>query len=221
MFYVFLIGSLIAGTWAAHTALIQAPADAMQGNVQRIFYFHVPLVWVSFVAFLGGAIMSGTYLKSRKMKHDALARAFIKTGWAFTTTVLVTGPLWAKPVWGTFWNWGDERLISFFVMWMMYNGYMLLRATISDFERGARIGSVVALLALVNAGLVVAAIYIWKTASHPGPIFVKKGGSGLVDPKMQLAFGLSFFAFSLIFISILVTRFRVEILNSGELSTDA
>ncbi|AFM12817.1 cytochrome c biogenesis protein CcsA [Turneriella parva] len=210
LYYLLLVITFAVGAYAAHSALIAAPADAMQGNVQRIFYFHVPLVWVSFVAFIGGALMSIRYLKSRRMADDAWARAFIKTGWAFTTTVLVTGPLWAKPVWGTYWNWGDERLISFFVMWMMYNGYILLRATIQDFEKGARIGAVLALLALANAVLVVAAIYIWKTASHPGPVFVQKAGGGVLDPMMRRAFWLNFSAFSLLFVCILVAKFRFE-----------
>ncbi|MBN8219737.1 MAG: cytochrome c biogenesis protein CcsA [Spirochaetes bacterium] len=215
MFYLLLIFATASGAWAAHLALIQAPADAMQGNVQRIFYFHVPLVWVSFLAFVGGAVMSLRYLKSREMRHDDWARAFIKTGWAFTTTVLVTGPLWGKPVWGVYWNWGDERLVSFFVMWMMYNGYLLLRSTIADFETGARIGAVLALLAVINAALVVAAIYIWKTAQHPSPVFIQKGGSGLKDPAMSRAFWASFSAFTLLFISILVARLKVERSISG------
>lgn len=221
MYYLLLVAAVALSGWAAHVALLQAPADAMQGNVQRIFYFHVPLVWVSFMAFIGGAFMSIRYLKGRNMRHDAWARAFIKTGWAFTTTVLVTGPLWAKPVWGTFWNWGDERLVSFFVMWMMYNGYILLRATVSDFEKGARIGAVLALLAVMNAILVVAAIYIWKTASHPGPIFVQKGGSGLKEPLMKKAFWLSFSAFTLLYISILVAKFRTEQAESHTHGFDA
>lgn len=210
LYYALLLLSVSVGGYAAYVALIEAPADAMQGNVQRIFYFHVPLVWVSFVAFIGGALMSIRYLQTRSMRTDAWARAFIKTGWVFTTTVLVTGPLWAKPVWGTFWNWGDERLISFFVMWMMYNGYILLRATVHDFEKGARIGAVLALLALANAALVVAAIYIWKTASHPGPVFVQKSGGGVLDPLMRRAFWLNFSAFSLLFVCILVAKFHFE-----------
>jgi heme exporter protein C len=221
MFYVLLLAALGAGAWATHLALLQAPADAMQGNVQRIFYFHVPLVWVSFIAFVGGAVMSIRYLKSRNMRHDAWARSFIKTGWAFTTTVLVTGPLWGKPVWGVYWNWADERLVSFFVMWMMYNAYILLRATIADFEKGARIGAVLALLAVMNAVLVVAAIYIWKTAQHPSPVFIQKGGSGLKDPAMVRAFWASFSAFTLLFVSILVAKFHTEKSLSGAHGFDA
>lgn len=220
MYYALLASAIGLCAYAAHVALLEAPADAMQGNVQRIFYFHVPLVWVSFCAFIGGAAMSVRYLKSRDLSHDAWARAFIKTGWAFTTTVLVTGPLWAKPVWGVYWNWGDERLVSFFVMWMMYNGYILLRATIPDMEKAARIGAVLSLVALVNALLVVAAIYIWKTASHPGPVFVQKGGSGLVDPVMRKAFTLSFSGFTLLFISILVAKVQAERLATGEYGHD-
>ncbi|MBS0616737.1 MAG: cytochrome c biogenesis protein CcsA [Spirochaetes bacterium] len=220
LYYLLLATAIAVCAWGAHVALLEAPADALQGNVQRIFYFHVPLVWVSFVAFVGGALMSIHYLKSRRVKSDAWARAFITTGWAFTTTVLVTGPLWAKPIWGTLWNWGDERLVSFFVMWMMYNGYILLRATIADFEKAARIGSVLALVAVVNAALVVAAIYIWKTASHPGPLFIQKGGSGLVDPLMRKAFALNFLGFTLLFLAILIARYRTEKSTSEEYDFD-
>lgn len=209
-FYLLAIASFILCALAAWLALIVAPADAVQGNIQRVFYFHVPLVWVSFVAFIGGAAMSIRYLKSRRERGDLWALAFIKTGWVFTSTVLVTGPLWARPVWGVFWNWGDERLVSFFVMWMMYNAYLLLRLTIADREKAARIGAVLAILALMNAALVVAAIYIWKTASHPGPVLFKQGGSGLLDPTMKLAFWLSFAGFSLLFATLLLARFHIE-----------
>lgn len=210
LFGALAITAMAVCAWSAWLALIVAPADAAQGNIQRVFYFHVPLVWVSFLAFIGGAIMSIRYLRGRNSLDDAWAQAFIKTGWVFTSTVLVTGPLWARPVWGIFWNWGDERLVSFFVMWMMYNGYLLLRATIADQEKAARIGAVLAILALMNAALVVGAIYIWKTASHPGPVFVKQGGSGLADPTMKLAFWSSFAGFTLLFVTLLITRFSVE-----------
>jgi heme exporter protein C len=210
LFAALAVMALSVCAWSAWLSLIKAPADAAQGNVQRVFYFHVPLVWVSFLAFIGGAIMSIRYLRARKSLDDAWARAFIKTGWVFTSTVLVTGPLWARPVWGIFWNWGDERLVSFFVMWMLYNAYLLLRATIADQEKAARIGAVLAILALMNAALVVAAIYIWKTASHPGPVFLRQGGSGLRDPTMKLAFWSSFAGFTLLFATLLIARFSVE-----------
>lgn len=210
LFGVLALAAMALCAYSAWLALVSAPPDAAQGNIQRVFYFHVPLVWVSFLAFIGGAWTSARYLYRRNIVDDAWAQAFIKTGWVFTSTVLVTGPLWARPVWGIFWNWGDERLVSFFVMWMMYNGYLLLRATIADRDKAARIGAVLALVALMNAVLVVAAIYIWKTASHPGPVFVKKTGSGLADPAMRLAFWSSFAGFFLLFGTLLITRFSVE-----------
>lgn len=209
-FYLLTAAAFVVCALATWFSLIAAPADAVQGNIQRVFYFHVPLVWVSFIAFIGGAVMSGLYLKSRKESADIWALTFIKVGWVFTSTVLLTGPLWARPVWGVFWNWGDERLVSFFVMWMMYNAYLLLRLTIADREKAARIGAVLAILALMNAALVVAAIYIWKTASHPGPVLFKQGGSGLMDTKMQIAFWLSFAGFSLLFLTLLLVRFYIE-----------
>ncbi|HRP70388.1 MAG TPA: cytochrome c biogenesis protein CcsA, partial [Turneriella sp.] len=87
MYYALWVSAFALTAYSTYVALLQAPADAIQGNVQRIFYFHVPLVWVSFIAFVGGAVMSFRYLLSRNMRHDTWARAFIKTGWAFTTTV--------------------------------------------------------------------------------------------------------------------------------------
>lgn len=215
-FYTLTLAAFFVCARAAWLALLGAPADSVQGNIQRVFYFHVPLVWVSFISFVGGAVMSIRYLKSRALTHDVWALAFIKTGWVFTSTVLVTGPLWARPVWGVLWNWGDERLVSFFVMWMMYNGYLLLRSTIADRDKAARVGAVLAVLAVMNAVLVVAAIYIWKTASHPGPVLVRKEGTGLVDPLMRQAFLTSFVGFTLLFLSLLFARYRVE-KNKAEL----
>lgn len=201
--------AFVAIAVSTYAALLAVPADAVQGNVQRIFYFHVPLAWVSFLAFIGGTVSGVLYLITRNLAHDVRAVAFVKTGWAFTSTVLVTGPLWARPVWGVFWNWGDERLLSF-VMWLLYSAYLLLRATIADRQKAARIGAVLSILALANAVLVVAAIYIWKTVSHPGPVLFRAEGTGLANPAMRLAFWSMFCSFMLLFIVIFLAQLTLE-----------
>jgi len=183
-------------------ALIVAPTDQAQGHAQRIVYFHVPLVWVSFIAFISAAVYSLKYLRLRNSFDDVKAESLNLIGWLFTSTVLITGPLWAKPIWGIFWDWSDERLVSFFVMWMMYNVYFMLRLSITDREKAARISAVLSFLALANAGLVFAAIFIWKTNSHPSSLFIKNKSGGFKNTMMKWAFWGNILSFLLLFFTL-------------------
>ncbi|RME90631.1 MAG: cytochrome C assembly protein [Candidatus Hydrogenedentota bacterium] len=171
------------------------PSDAAQGVAQRIFYFHVPTAWVSFTAFTVSFIASIRYLKKRDLQLDKLAAAYAVTGWIFTTGVMITGPLWAKPIWGDFWNWSDQRLMSFFVLWLLFAAYGLLRFSMPDSEKRARFSAVLAILGFLNVPLVYAAIRIWNTPSHPAAVIAGKKGSGLKDPTMLWTFFIGVIAF--------------------------
>src|SRR5205823_2169850 len=113
----------------------------VQGIVQRVFYFHVPMAWVSYLAFFVVLVASVMYLWKRDLTWDAVARASVEIGVVFTTLVLITGSLWAKPIWNTWWTW-DARLTSTLVLWFIYVAYIMLRASTPDVERGARFGAV-------------------------------------------------------------------------------
>ncbi len=121
---------------AAYCALFVAPTEATMGLIQRIFYFHVPFGWSAFVAFAISFVSSIAYLRSRAPKWDWLAVSSAEVGLPFVTVMLVTGPIWAHPVWGIWWTW-DARLTSTFVLWVLYVCYLLLRTLIDEPERRA------------------------------------------------------------------------------------
>lgn len=183
----------------ATLAMLVVPSDTAQGVAQRIFYFHVPTAWVSFVGFALTFYFSIRYLFTRSLKFDRLAYVYALCGWVFTTGVLVTGPLWAKPIWGHFWNWSDQRLISFFILWLLFAGYLLLRKGIPDVHQAARLAAVLGIIAFLNVPLVYFSVKIWNTPSHPELVIGGKKGSGLFDPTMKYTFFLGLIGFHFIF----------------------
>src|SRR6202165_3364608 len=113
-------------SYALYEALVAAPTEQTMGEVQRIFYYHVPSAWTSFIFFAVNLVASIVYLIRRNLKADAVAVSAAEVGLVFCTVVLVTGPLWARPVWGIWWTW-DIRLTSTLVLWLIYVSYLLLR----------------------------------------------------------------------------------------------
>lgn len=154
-------------------ALAVAPREATQGNVQRIMYVHVPAILVAYLAF--GVVLGASlaYLLTRRPGADRLARAAAEVGVLFTGINIATGALWGKPTWGTWWTW-DARLTSVAVMFVMYLGYLLLRAMIEDRERAARFAAVVGILAAVNIPIVHFSVYWWRTLHQP-PSLLRPG----------------------------------------------
>ncbi|HUO04850.1 MAG TPA: cytochrome c biogenesis protein CcsA [Candidatus Binataceae bacterium] len=182
-----------------------APTEADQGIVQRIFYFHVPCAWVAFASF-GIAALSGIlYLWLGDRIWDDLEYAAAETGMVFCTLVLVTGSLWAKPIWGTWWTW-DSRLTTTFILWLMYGGYMMMRASADDTAQTARFGAVIAIVAAADVPVVIASVRLWRTI-HPAVIVTKEGGHGLEDPRMVAALLVSLAAFTALYGWLLMLRF--------------
>ena len=140
--------SLLLMLAALYFALVYAPTERVQGNVQRIFYFHVPLAWVAYLAFFVVFVASIAYLRTRSAWWDALARSSAEVGLLFTTLVLITGSLWARPIWGTWWSW-DARLTTSLILWFIYVGYLLVRSSVADRQRGARFGAVLGIVGFV------------------------------------------------------------------------
>jgi len=121
---------------SAHASFYIAPEERTMGVIQRIFYFHVSSAWTGFIAFFLVFIGSIAYLRTRSLKWDWLSVASAEVGVAFFTVVLVTGPIWAKPVWGIWWIW-DARLTSSFLLWVLFVSYLLLRTLVDEPERRA------------------------------------------------------------------------------------
>jgi heme exporter protein C len=185
----------------------EATAD-QGGPLQRIFYFHVPAAWVGYLAFAIVFISSIAYLRTRSPRWDLLAHGAAEIGTIFVTLVLVTGPIWARPVWGTWWEW-DARLTSAFVMWLTYVGYLFLRALTEDPRAGGRLAAVVGIVGFINVPIVHFSVYWWRTLHPPGPTPANLAeSSGLGGPEL-LAFFTSLVAFTLLAGWMLAVRVRI------------
>jgi heme exporter protein C len=161
-----------------YEALWVAPTDQIQGDVYRIIYYHVPSAWTAFVFLAVNFVASIVYLVRRNLKADAVAVSAAEVGLVFCTVVLVTGPIWARPVWGIWWTW-DWRLTSTLVMWLIYISYLVLRR----FSSGGQTAVLAAALAIfggLDIPLVYFSIWFFRT-QHPQPVI---GDGGSIDPSM-------------------------------------
>jgi len=190
------------------------PTEADQGIVQRIFYFHVPCAWVAFAGFGLGAIAGIFYLWLGQQIWDDLGYAAAELGMLFCTLVLVTGSIWAKPIWGAWWTW-DSRLTTTLILWLLYGGYLMMRAMAGDTPTAARYGAVVGIAAALDVPVVIVSVRLWRTI-HPAVLVTRQGSHGLEDPRMVVTLLVSMAAFTLFFawllslrLAILRTRTRV------------
>ncbi len=193
-----------------HQAIFVAPTEETMGEIQRIFYYHVPSAWLTFLFFFISFIASIVYLLSKR-KHplralgaDALALASAEVGVVFCTVVLITGPIWARPVWGIWWTW-DERLTSTLVLWLIYCSYLLLRR----FAAGPQMQTLAAVLAIfgyVDVPIVYFSTRWWRT-QHPGPVV---GGNGYLDPQMWKAIEWNVLAWLSWGLLLMATRYVME-----------
>jgi heme exporter protein C len=210
-----LIARLGVAAWAlmalalTFAFFVAREADqAMGGQLQRIFYFHVPSAWVAYLAFALVFIASIAYLRTAARRWDLLAHASAEIGVVFCSLVLITGPIWANPVWGTWWVW-DARLTSTFVMWLTYIGYLLIRALARDPRAAGRLAAVVGIVGFVNVPIVHFSVRWWRTLHPAGPTPADPStGSGLGGPEL-VAFFTALAAFTLLFLWLLALRVRV------------
>jgi heme exporter protein C len=188
---------------ALYLVFLFVPTEATMGIVQRIFYFHVPVAWVAFLSFFIVFIYSILYLWKRDEKWDIIARSSAEVGVMFTTLVLITGSIWAKPIWGVWWTW-EPRLTSALVLWLMYIAYMLVRSYSSEESRGARNAAVVGIIGFLDVPIVALAITLWRT-QHPGPVIFEGG----LAPKMLLTLLVCIMTFTVIYVSLLLLRISI------------
>ena len=181
---------------------------AMGGQLQRIFYVHVPSAWAAYLSFGVVFLASVAYLRTGTRRWDLLAEAAAEIGVVFTTVVLITGPIWARPVWGTWWQW-DARLTSALVMWLTYVGYLFLRNLAEDPTRIGRLAAVVGIAGFVNVPIVHFSVRWWRTLHPSGPTPADLAGeSGLGSPEL-LTFFVALAAFTLFFAWLLAVRVRL------------
>jgi heme exporter protein C len=189
---------------ALYMVFIYVPTDAETGVIQRIFYFHVPLAWVAFFAFLIVFIASIGYLWKRDKKWDFIASSSAEVGLVFTTLVLITGSIWAKPTWGAWWVW-DSRLTSSLVLWLIYLAYFIVRSYIGEEERRARFAAVVGVIGFLDVPIVALAITLWRT-QHPGPVIFE---GGLV-PEMMATLMIAITAFTVLYFLLFTERISIK-----------
>jgi heme exporter protein C len=185
---------------------LYAPREATMGEVQRIFYFHVASAWVGFfgffVTFVGGVLYS---LRGER-RWDALGLSSVEIGLTFITMAVITGSLWARPVWGTYWTW-EPRLTISAVQLLIYLAYLMLRGAIDSPEMKARFAAAYGIVAFVTVPLSWFAIRWWRTI-HPD---VLTGGEGMsITPRMVHTLLVSVAAFTLLYVTLLLARLRLE-----------
>jgi heme exporter protein C len=187
-----------------------APMEAVMGNVQRVFYFHVAVGWVGMLSFFVAAISGVLYLRSKDRKWDMVAQAAVEIGIVFTFLNIVTGSIWARPIWNTWWTW-DPRLTTATIMELIYFAYLMLRQGIEDPERRARFGAVYVILGFVSVPLTFFSARLFRTI-HPVVIGTNQpGAEGQFDmtPKMLQTFLFSLFTFTFVFIDLMWHRLRL------------
>lgn len=185
---------------------LYAPREAVMGEVQRIFYFHVASAWVGFVAFGVTCAGSIAYLAGRRRIWDVLALSSGQVGLAFMTMAVLTGALWARPVWGVYWTW-EPRLTISAIQLLLYLAYVSLRNVVDDRDRAARFAAVYGIIAFVTVPLSWFAIRWWRTI-HPD---LFSGGGGMaVTPPMWHTLLVSIVAFSLLYVTLLRMRMRLQ-----------
>ena len=202
------IAATAAAVLASWMGLLWAPTDAVQGDVYRVIYVHVPTAWLAYLAFVVVFLASIGWLWTRRPWFDALAVASAEIGVLFTGLFIVAGSIWAKPTWGVWWTW-DPRLVTTAVMFVMYVGYLLLRSLSNDFERRATRAAVLGIVAVVDIPIVHLSV-LWMNSQHQLPTVLRLAGSPQLDPSMGLALGMSVVAFTLVYVALLVERMALE-----------
>jgi len=189
-------------------AIFFTPTEAVQGPAQKIFYVHAPAAWVAFLAFGLVGLASVLYLWLREERLDRIAESSAEVGLMFTTVVLITGPLWGKPIWGTYWTW-DARLTLTLFLWFIFVAYIVLRGAIDEREMRARYCAVLGILGALLVPFIHLSVYLFRTL-HPKPILMKPDAPSL-PTEMLTTVLLAFAAFTLLYVALLRVRYRYAV----------
>jgi heme exporter protein C len=203
--FILAIVSAVAVLTALGMVFLYAPREATMGDVQRIFYFHVSSAWVGFFAFFVTFLAGILYLVRRERRWDILALSSVEVGLTFLAIGIITGSLWARPVWGTYWTW-DPRLTISAVQLLIYIAYGMLRRAVEGPERRARFAAVYGIVAFVTVPLSWFAIRWWRTI-HPE---ILSDGDMALTPRMVQTLLVSLGAFTLLYATLLHQRMRLE-----------
>src|SRR3954465_328072 len=189
-------------------ALAYTPVEARQGVAQKIFYLHVPAAWSALIAFSLVGITSALYLWLHDPRLDRFAAASAEVGVAFSAVMLTTGPIWAKPIWGTWWTW-DARLTLTLFLFFLFVGYLALRAAVQDPGERARFSAVVGILGMLLVPFIHLSVYLFRPL-HPQPIVLKPSAPSL-PPEMLHTLLISFAVFTLLYIGFVIARYGLAL----------
>ncbi len=194
---------------AAYLALVFAPTEAVMGDVQRVFYFHIGTAWVGLLGFLFAAGIGVTYLVTKDLKWDVVEVAAVEISLVFFFITIVLGSIWARPAWNTWWTW-DPRLTTAAITELVYVAYFMLRSGIEDPDRRARFGAVYALLGGLSAPITFMAIRLFRSI-HPVLIGAANANQEKMNMTgdMKIAFFFALFAFTVIFVDLFWNRIRL------------
>jgi heme exporter protein C len=189
---------------ALYTIFIYAPVEKTMGVIQKIFYIHVPSAFLAYLAFFITFIASIFYLYRKDPKWDTVAHCAVETGVVFCTIVLVTGPIWAKPIWNVWWTW-DPRLTTTLILWFTYVAYLMLRRSVKE-SRRANLAAVFGIIGFINVPLTFFSIRLWRTIH---PVIITSRGLNMSWP-MKFSLIITVIAFCFLFFSLLISRIRLE-----------
>jgi heme exporter protein C len=206
----FVVPGFLLVAYGTYAGLFVAPPDYQQSDAFRIIYVHVPSAYLSMMAYMIMAIAGGIGLIWRLKLAHALAAAAAPLGASFTFLALATGSVWGRPMWGTWWEWGDPRLTSELILLFLYFGYMALRSSIDDVAKADKASAVLALVGAVNIPIIHFSVEWWSSL-HQGPTLVKKGGPAM-DAAMLYPLLAMILGFTFIFGAQLLRRVRTEVL---------
>ncbi len=209
--------AVIAVALAYVRAIFFTPPEAKQGLAQKIYYLHLPAALNAYIAFSIVAITSVVYLWLRDDRADRVAESAAEVGLLFTTVVLTTGPIWGKPIWGTWWTW-DARLTATLFLWFIYAGYLVMRGAVEDPAMRARFSAVLGILGALLIPFIHLSVYLFRTL-HPMPVVLKPDRPSLPN-DMLITLTLSFVAFALLCVALIRARYRYGIMRDELAATE-
>lgn len=209
----------LLGLAAVYVMALQfTPVERLQGPAQKIFYVHVPSAWAALMAFAIVGIVSILYLWLRDARLDLFAAASAEVGLAFSCVMLTTGPIWAKPIWGTWWTW-DARLTFTLFLFFLFIGYLTLRSALIDPAERARFSAVVGILGMLLVPFVHLSVYLFRTL-HPQPVLLKPSAPSM-PPEMLKTALTSVAVFTTLYLGFTITRYGIAMVRDAQEARDA
>lgn len=201
--------SLVVVLVALYMAFVYTPPDSFQGDVMRVFYFHVAAAWNAYLAFFVVFLSSIAFLVSKKELYDQLAVSSAEIGVLFTSITLVMGSTWSRAIWGAWWVW-EPRLTTTLILWFIYVAYLLIRASLETREKGARFAAMFAIVGFVDVPIVHMSVSWWRSVH---PTVINTGGTMAMADVMLRTMLIAVVVFPLLYVYLVLFRYRTQVLT--------